>query len=167
MDAHEMAQSTLKNLHFTEEDDLWKAHQKVIKESAAQNEQIRTFLMTNHIDEEAISVCRTKMMVLYLLKKKERVVKRWAHSGILNEPDVELLLEDSEHEMMKALDLQPSEEMSRMTLDLTSTKKRSARPLKEHGSYRLGQYGNVGTNKKASMNSTEPSMNSTEPRYSL
>merc|ERR1712137_1180803 len=60
MDAHIMAEGVLKKLHFTNEDDLWKAHQKVVKESAEQTEKIKAFLTLNKVDAEAVSLCRTK-----------------------------------------------------------------------------------------------------------
>jgi len=108
MDAHDKARKALIDLDFEPTDEMYRAQYEVINESMQQTEHIKTFLENNKVDDEIISVCRTKMLVLYLLKKREKYVKHLVDKGVLCAADMEGLLENSDHAMRAALELQPS-----------------------------------------------------------
>lgn len=140
MDAHIMAEKVLRTLHFTKEDDLSRAHQKVIKESAEQTEKIKAFLRLNHVDEGAVGLCRTKMMILFLLKKKKAMIKSWVSSGLLCEADMEILLEDTEHEAGKVKELHLQHLVSTGTLELGEIEIKKSPTSSRLGSQRLLAY---------------------------
>merc|ERR1712007_154451 len=139
-DAHIMAENVLRTLHFTKEDDLLQAHQKVIKESAEQTEKIKAFLHLNHVDAEAVGLCRTKMMTLFLLKKKKTMIKNWVSSGLLCEADMEILLEDSEHEAGKVKELHLQHLVSTGTLELGEIEIKKSPSSSRLGTQRLSAY---------------------------
>lgn len=142
MDAHYLARMTLMDLDFAPTSEIYRAHYEVIQESIQQTQHIKTFLTNNAIDDEIISLVRTKMLILYLLKKKEKIVMNWVEKGVLCDADKEVLLEESDEEVRKAWALQPSSTSSSKPMDLTLTDQVRPRPSSQvsMGSNRLKQY---------------------------
>merc|ERR1719240_179373 len=118
MDAHYFARLMLMDLDFQHTSEMYRAHCEVIQESIQQTENIKNFMQKNKIDDEVVSIGRTKMLILCLLKKKEKIVKNWVKKGVLSNADMEELLKKSDHEMREALALQPSSARSLDPMDL-------------------------------------------------